>query len=88
MGNLGRALRWIFAAAGLLVLVALVGLGIYTHTDAFRETLRQNVVAQVNAAVPGEIAIERIEGSIWGDLTLINLQLYHEGNELLAVPRL
>ncbi len=88
MENVWRVIRWLFAGTGLLLLVAVVGVGIYTHTDSFRETLRQNVVAQVNAAVPGELTLERIEGSVLGSLTLIDLRLYHEGSEILSVPEL
>lgn len=79
-----RALRWLLVG-GLLLLVAAAAA---TQTAAFRDFLRDRIVAAVNAGVRGEIAIGAIEGTLLTHLTLRDLEVRDDGEVIVAVPRL
>ncbi|MEX0803507.1 MAG: translocation/assembly module TamB domain-containing protein [Candidatus Binatia bacterium] len=81
---LGRAAL----AVGFLLLVLMAGLAVITHTDRFREFLREQLVTTINDSVRGSVSLGRLEGSLWGNVILHNLAVRHEGVEILGVPRL
>lgn len=88
MRKIFSCLRWLAVAVGFLALLAAIGLTLYTRTDAFRELLREQLLALINDSVRGSVAIERVEGSPWGRLTLHNVQVRHREAEIAEVPRL
>ncbi|MGH7898882.1 MAG: hypothetical protein ACREQQ_13085, partial [Candidatus Binatia bacterium] len=71
----------------VVLVVVLAGAYAFTLTDRFREMARAQVVSILNESFRGEVAIERIEGSVWGDLTLVGLMIRHEGKEIARLPR-
>src|SRR5574341_605952 len=83
-----RIARYVGAGFTVIVIVAATALGIYTHTDGFRELVRQKLVAAVNDSVRGKIDVARIEGSVWGNLTLIDVRLSYQNAEIARLPRL
>src|SRR3970282_526212 len=83
-----RYLRWFALGIGLLVLLLAVGLGVHPNTEAFRVLVREQVVAAINSSIRGAVTLERIEGSIWGDITLYDVRLSYEESDIVLVPRL
>ncbi|MBI4529102.1 MAG: translocation/assembly module TamB domain-containing protein [Deltaproteobacteria bacterium] len=83
-----RLFRWFSVGLSFLLVLATVSAVIYVHTAQFRELLRRQMIAAVNSSVQGKIAIDRIEGSILGNLTLHQVRLSYEGVDILEVPRL
>lgn len=83
-----RVVRYTVAGLTLVIIVAATAVGIYTHTDSFRELVRQKLVAAVNDSVRGKINIARIEGSVWGNLTLIDVRLFYQNEEIARIARL
>jgi hypothetical protein len=87
MRGLLRLLRW--SALGLIALLVLVlvGVGIFTQTSRFRELLREKVVQTVNGSIRGSISVGRIEGSIWGNLILHDLRISYDDAPVLKIGR-
>jgi autotransporter translocation and assembly factor TamB len=81
-------LGWAAVACGILLLIAVVGIGLFTRTDRFRELLREQVVSTLNSSFRGDVSLGRVEGSIWGHLTLYDFVLRYQGTEVLRVPKL
>ncbi len=81
-------LRRIVLALGLLLLLLAIGLGIYSNTEAFRQMVREQVVAAINSSIRGSITLERIEGSIWGNVTLHQVRLRYQNAEIVHIPQL
>jgi autotransporter translocation and assembly factor TamB len=76
------------ALAGGVLLVALVGaLAALSQTAWFHEWLRARVVARLNTALTGQIAIGRLEGNLFGTLVLHDLRVTLEGERVLAARR-
>jgi autotransporter translocation and assembly factor TamB len=84
--NIAKALRRGLLAAGLLAATALAVLYAFTFTDRFREFARREVQEAVRGSFHGEITVERLDGSIWGDLRLGNVLLRYSGTDVLKVP--
>ena len=84
--SIARALRRGLFAAGLLVAIALVALYAFTFTDRFREFVRREVLEAIRGSFHGEIAVERLEGSVWGDVRLTNVSLRYGGADVLQIP--
>ena len=53
-----RRLRRVLVIAGLLLVVALVGVGIYLNSDSFRETVRQRVITELRQMTGGKVDLE------------------------------
>ena len=81
-------IRYLAAGAAIVIIAAATALGIYTHSDAFRDLVRQKLVAGVNESLRGKITVGRIEGSMWGNLTLVDVRVQYDGAEIARVPRL
>ena len=88
MPKFWRFIKWSAIGLGLTLLLALVALALYVRTDSFSHWVREQAVAAINESIRGTVAIERFEGTLWGDLTLDHVVLRHEGEEILAIPRL
>jgi autotransporter translocation and assembly factor TamB len=88
MQKFWRIIRWSVLGLGVVFLLVVVGLAIYTRTENFQQWVREQAVAAANASIRGTISLERLEGSVWHQLTLHNVELRYEGAELVQVPRL
>ena len=87
MGKFWRLVKWLLLGLGLLLVVVVVAGVVYTRSENFNRWVREQAVALVNESIRGTFSVERLEGSIWRRLTLINVALRHEGVEILRVPR-
>jgi autotransporter translocation and assembly factor TamB len=83
-----RYLRWIALGAGLLIVLLAVGLCLYTKTETFRRLVREQVIAAINNSIRGAVSLDRIEGSLWGDITLHNVRLRYHDSDIVRIPRL
>ena len=88
MKKLWSYFRWILLGAGMFIVLAAVALGIYSSTEAFRRLVREQLIAAVNGSIRGTLSLERIEGSIWGDLTLHDVRLSYQQDDIVRIPRL
>jgi len=83
-----RLLRWVTRGLVLLFVLGVVGLVVYTHTDGFREFARQKLLALANDSIRGKISIAKLEGSVWGNITFIDVMVADKGAEIVRIPRL
>ena len=87
MQKFWRIIKWSVLGLGLVFLLVVVGLVVYTRTENFEQWAREQAVAAANGSIRGTISLERLEGSVWHQLTLHNVALHYEGAELFQVPR-
>ena len=88
MEKFWRFCRWLRLALLVLLLLGVAGLAFYTHTDGFREFVRQKLVTAINDSVRGKFSVARLDGSVWGSLTLIDVRLVDNEGEIARIPRL
>ncbi|MCC6764424.1 MAG: translocation/assembly module TamB domain-containing protein [Deltaproteobacteria bacterium] len=85
-----RVRRW--ARRGLvlggLAAAAVAGLAVVSQTAAFRDWLRREVVARVNAELNGRLVIGALDGNLFGTLVARDVRLVQDGERVLAVRRL
>src|SRR5262245_6008330 len=87
MAKFWRILKWLILSLGLVLLLVIVGVAVYTRTENFQQWVREQAVAAVNRSIRGTISLERLEGTVWHQLTLHNVKLRYEGTEIFQVPR-
>jgi translocation and assembly module TamB len=73
-------------ALGLLAVALLAGLYAFTFTDTFRELAREQALTLLRGSFRGEVGVERIDGSVWGDLRLEVVSLRYGGIEVVRIP--
>ena len=88
MGIIFHYLKWIALGAGLLFLLLAIALGVYTNTEHFRRLVQDQLVAAINGSIRGSISLDRIEGSIWGSITLHDVRLRYQESDILRIPQL
>lgn len=88
MKRFWRVIKWSVLGLGLLVSLVIVALAIYVRTENFTHWAREQAVAAINDSIRGSIAVERLEASMGGNLTLYNATLRYQDDEIIAVPRL
>ena len=88
MSRLLAILYRIALSLGVLLLVLIIAAAIITHTDRFREFVRDKLVTAINDTIVGSVSLGRIDGSIWGNVILRDVVVRHEGAEILEVPEL
>ena len=81
-------LRWILFGAAVCIVLTVVVLGIYSRTEAFRRLIREQLIAAVNSSIHGTVTLERLEGSLWSDITLHDVRLHYRESDILRIPRL
>ena len=81
-------IRRIGLGLAFLLLILIIGVAAITHTDRFREFVREQMVVAINDSIAGSISLGRLEGSIWGNTILHDVVVRHEGAEILQLPRL
>jgi len=87
MEKFWRLCRWLRLALVVLLVLGVAGLAFYTHTDGFREFVRQKLVTAINDSMRGKISVTRLDGSVWGSLTLIDVRLVDNEGEIARIPR-
>ena len=70
----------------MLGLVAFMALYAFTFTDHFRDFARREVLESIRGSFRGQITVERLDGSVWGDLQLANVTLQYGAVEVVRVP--
>src|SRR5262245_14382330 len=88
MARILKHLGRILLGLGLLLLLLTAGLGYYSNTESFRQMVREQIIAAINGTIRGRLELERLEGSIWGNVVLHEVRLYHQDVEIIRVPRL
>ena len=88
MEKFWRFCRWLRLGLLSLLVLGVAGLAFYTHTDGFRDFVRQKLVAAINDSVRGKFSVARLDGSVWGSLTLIDVRLVDKESEIARIPRL
>jgi autotransporter translocation and assembly factor TamB len=88
MEKFWRFCRWLRLALLVLLVLGVAGLAFYTHTDGFRDFVRQKLMTVINDSVRGKISVARLDGSVWGSLTLIDVRLADNESEIARIPRL
>ena len=88
MSRLLAILYRIALRLGLLLLLLIIAAAIITHTDRFREFVRDKLVTAINDTIVGSISLGEIDGSLWGNVILHDVVVRHEGDEILAVHEL
>jgi autotransporter translocation and assembly factor TamB len=88
MAKLRRIIKWLLLGAGLLLLLAMIALVVYTRSDNFTRWVREEAVAAVNNIIRGSISVERLEGTVWKNVVLYNVTLRYENAEVVKIPRL
>ncbi|HEX5607814.1 MAG TPA: translocation/assembly module TamB domain-containing protein [Candidatus Binatia bacterium] len=88
MRKILRVILWLGAGFLVLLLLAVIGVTIYTRTERFTRWARDEGVAAVNNLIQGSLTVERLEGSVWRHLVLHNVGLRYQDKEILIVPRL
>ena len=88
MEKFWRFCRWLRLGFLFLLVLGVAGLAVYTHTDGFRDFVRQKLLAAINDSVRGKFSVARLEGSVWGSLTLIDVRLADNESEIARIPRL
>jgi len=83
-----RVIKWSALGLGLVFVLVVIGLALYTRTESFAQWVREQAIAAANGSIRGTLSLERLEGSVWHQLTLHNVELRYEGSELIQVPRL
>ncbi len=83
-----RSLRWIGLGVGLLLFLLAIVLGVYANTEHFRRLVREQLVTAINRSIQGSISLDRIQGSIWGSLTLHDVRLRYHDADVVQVPQL
>ena len=88
MEKFWRFCRWLRLGLVVLLVLGVAGLAFYTHMDGFRELVRQKLLAAINDSVRGKISVARLDGSVWGSLTLLDVRLVDNEIEIARIPRL
>lgn len=88
MSSFWRVVKWLGLGLGLLLVLAVVVAALYTRTENFNHWARAQMIAAVNGSIRGSLAVERLEGSVWGKVTLYNVILRDEQSEIVRIPRL
>ncbi len=64
-----------------------VGTLLFLRTAQFQELLRSRIVSTLNTALPGEISLGGLEGSVWRGLQLTDVVVRYEEEEVVRIPR-
>ena len=62
MEKFWRFCRWLRLALVVLLALGVAGLAFYTHTDGFREFVRQRLVTAINDSMHGKVSVARLDG--------------------------
>lgn len=80
-------MKWLAVGLGVLLSLLVIGLAVYARTEHFSLWARAQALQAINESIRGTISFDRLEGSVWGHLTLYDVSLRHAGEEVAALPR-
>src|SRR5688572_24437740 len=87
MRHLRRLLKWIAAAAGVLVFLMAIGL-IVIQTAWFKGWLREQAVTRAASVLNGELRLARIGGDLWTGVTLDGVEIVQAGGPVVTADRI
>src|SRR5688572_20118447 len=87
MRHLRRLLKWIAAAAGVLVFLMAIGL-IVIQTAWFKGWLREQAVTRAASVLNGELRLARIGGDLWTGVTLDGVEILQAGAPVITADRI
>ena len=73
---------------GGVVTLLIVGALLFLQTAQFQKLLHDRIVSTLNTALPGEISLGGLEGSVWRGLQLTDLVVRYEEEAVVRIPRL
>lgn len=79
--------RVLLIVGGLGALL-IVGALLFLRTAQFQKLLHGRIVSTLNTALPGEISLGGLEGSVWRGLQLTDLVVRYEEEAVVRIPRL
>src|SRR5271155_2937575 len=88
MSRMMRIVQWVVVGIVALVLTLAAAVLILTRTSRFNHFLRVQIVNYLSQTYRGQITIGAIEGSVWGRLTLREINLRHDGVDIASIPEL
>ena len=88
MRLLWKIVTRVLIGVAALIGVAVVAAVIVTNTGWFRDLARTKVNAILAGTFKGQLAIGRIQGSIWHELTLDDITLIYNGERIAHIERL
>ncbi len=88
MEKFWRICRYLTFGFAFLLVLGVIGVLFYSHTDGFRELVGQKLLTVINDSIRGKISIAKLEGSVLGKLVFVDLRLRDNGLEILKIPRL
>jgi autotransporter translocation and assembly factor TamB len=83
-----KILGWIAMGLGALLAITIVAAIVVTNTEWFRDFARAKVNAVLAGTFKGQLAIGRIHGSIWSELTVDDITLTYRGERIAHIERL
>jgi autotransporter translocation and assembly factor TamB len=88
MKRMWRIIKWFSAGIFALFVLVIAAALLFTRTARFNDLLRVQIVSILAQTYRGEITIGSIEGSVWGSLTLRDIEVRHRGATIATVPQL
>lgn len=86
MARTRRLLRLVSGLAIALVGLLIVSL-VVTQTSWFRDWLRRTAMRQAERAIDGQLVIGRLEGSLFGGVTLRDVEIVQDGAAVVSIAR-
>ena len=88
MSRMIRIVRWVVVGAIALIFTLAAAVLILTRTSRFNDFLRVRIVSYLRQTYRGQITIGAIEGSVWGSLTLREINVRHHGLNIASIAEL
>ena len=79
--------RVLLIVAGLGALL-IVGALLFLRTAQFQKLLHGQIVSTLNTALPGEVSLGGLEGSVWRGIQLTDLVVRYAEEDVVRIPRL
>ncbi|MGH7769641.1 MAG: translocation/assembly module TamB domain-containing protein [Candidatus Binatia bacterium] len=79
-----RALFWVGTGLFSLIVVVLAAAWIYTQTESFRSLVREHALEALRESVDGEVAFDKLTGSIWRAVQVHGLSVRQDGKEIVS----
>ncbi len=87
----GERVRYVWRTlliVGGLGAVLVVGALLFLRTAPFQKFLHGRIVSTLNTALPGEVSLGGLGGSVWRGLQLTDLIVRYDKKEVVHIPRL
>ncbi len=84
-------MRYVWRVAlivGGLGALLIIGALLFVRTAQFQHLLHDRLVSTLNTALPGEVSLGGLDGSVWRGLRLTDLVVRYAEEEVVRIPRL